>query len=69
VSKELHLLHTQLDFDFAELRQVLLNGFKSAFLPYHEKRRLLRTVAAELDELAARHLEGEGAGKGEETAA
>ena len=52
VSKELHLLHTQLDFDFAELRQVLLNGFKSAFLPYHEKRRLLRTVSAELDEFA-----------------
>jgi adenosine deaminase len=50
VSKELHLLHTQLDFDFSELRQVILNGFKSAFLPYHEKRRLLRGVSAELDE-------------------
>jgi len=69
VSKELHLLHTQLDFDFAELRQVLLSGFKSAFLPYHEKRRLMRTVAAELDELAARHLEVEVSEKSDGAAA
>jgi adenosine deaminase len=52
VSKELHHLHTQLDFDFHELRQVILNGFKSAFLPYHEKRRLMRAISTELDEFA-----------------
>jgi adenosine deaminase len=53
VSRELHLLHTELDFDFAALRQVILNGFKSAFLPYHEKRRFMRATVAELDEFAA----------------
>lgn len=56
VSRELHLLHTELDFDFPELRQVILNGFKSAFLPYHEKRRFLRSASAELDDFAAAHL-------------
>ena len=52
VSRELHHLHTQLDFDWTELRQVILNGFKSAFLPYHEKRRFMRAISAELDEFA-----------------
>jgi adenosine deaminase len=56
VSRELHLIHTQLDFDFNELRQVILNGFKSAFLPYHEKRRFMRAISAELDAFAAQHL-------------
>jgi adenosine deaminase len=31
---------------------VILNGFKRAFLPYHEKRRIMRSISAELDELA-----------------
>ena len=53
VSRELHLLHTELDFDFAALRQVILNGFKSAFLPYHEKRRFMRATVTELDQFAA----------------
>ncbi len=52
VSKELHHIHTELDFDFTELRQVILNGFKSAFLPYHEKRRFMRAISTELDEFA-----------------
>jgi len=57
VSRELHLVHTELDFDFGELRQVILNGFKSAFLPYHEKRRFMRAIAGELDDFAARYLD------------
>ena len=52
VSRELHHIHTQLDFDWTELRQLILNGFKSAFLPYHEKRRFMRAISAELDEFA-----------------
>lgn len=56
VSRELHLVHTQLDFDFGELRQVILNGFKSAFLPYHEKRRFMRAISSELDAFAAQYL-------------
>jgi hypothetical protein len=61
VSKELHHIHTQLDFDFAELRQVILNGFKSAFLPYHEKRRFMRAISTELDEFAKQLGVGAGA--------
>ena len=52
VSRELHHIHTELDFDWTELRQVILNGFKSAFLPYHEKRRFMRAISTELDEFA-----------------
>ena len=31
---------------------MILNGFKSAFLPYHEKRRFMRAISTELDEFA-----------------
>lgn len=48
VSKELHLLHTKLGFELADIKQVVLNGFKSAFLPFHEKRRYLEKISAEL---------------------
>jgi len=45
----------------SDLRYVLINGFKSAFLPYEEKGALLRTVLAEMDRLfdQARTEEGE----------
>ncbi len=59
VSHELHALHTQLDFDWAELRQVITNGFKSAFLPYHEKRRIMRSIALELDNFERAQVQGE----------
>ncbi len=48
VSKELHLLHTRMDFSLDDIKQVIMNGFKSAFLPFHEKRRFLETIGAEL---------------------
>lgn len=48
VSQELHLLHTELGFRLQDIKQIILNGFKSAFLPFHVKSRLLRQVAAEL---------------------
>jgi len=34
-----------------EVRKVLINGFKSAFLPHDEKIQLLRSVVAEMDDL------------------
>ncbi len=48
VSKELYLLHTKLGFSLRDIKQLILNGFKSAFLPYHEKRRHLEKTSAEL---------------------
>lgn len=48
VSKELWLAHKHMNFSLADLKQVVLNGFKSAFLPFHERRAMLRAVSAEL---------------------
>ncbi len=48
VSKELHLLHARMDFTLDDIKQVIMNGFKSAFLPFHEKRRFLETIGDEL---------------------
>ncbi len=48
VSKELWLCHTQLGFTLSDLKQTVLSGFKSAFLPFHEKQQLLRRVSEEL---------------------
>ncbi len=48
VSKELWLMHTEMGFSLGDIKQVILNGFKSAFMPFHEKRRYLETISAEL---------------------
>jgi len=48
ISKELHLLHTEMGFTLDDIKQVILNGFKSAFMPFHEKRRFLEATSAEL---------------------
>jgi adenosine deaminase len=52
VSKELWLCHKVLGFSMADLKQVILSGFKSAFLPFHVKQQYLRRVS---DELSAFH--------------
>ncbi|NMC69306.1 MAG: adenosine deaminase [Myxococcales bacterium] len=51
VSQELWLLHKQLGFDLDEIRQIVIWGFKSAFLPFHVKQRTLRAIGQELDRL------------------
>jgi adenosine deaminase len=58
VSKELWLCHTQLGMTVAEIKHMILNGFKAAFLPFHMKQAFLRRIARELaavpdDETAA----------------
>jgi adenosine deaminase len=50
VSKELYLVYSRLGVPWLVIKQIILNGFKSAFLPFHERRALLRTVATELDQ-------------------
>ncbi len=49
VSRELWLCHTQLGLSMRDLKQIILNGFKSAFLPFHVKQQYLRRVSEELD--------------------
>ncbi|HEX7669269.1 MAG TPA: adenosine deaminase [Polyangiaceae bacterium] len=48
VSKELWLVHSQMGVPFADVKSMILAGFKSSFLPFHEKQVYLRHVGAEL---------------------
>jgi adenosine deaminase len=49
VSKELWLVHSQMGVPFRDVKRMVLWGFKSSFLPFHEKQVYLRRVGAELD--------------------
>jgi adenosine deaminase len=51
VSRELWLCHMQMGLTRADIKQVVLNGFKSAFLPFHVKQQNLRKVSDELEAL------------------
>ncbi len=48
VSKELWLCSKHVGFTMSDLKQVILSGFKSAFLPFHVKQQYLRRVSDEL---------------------
>jgi adenosine deaminase len=49
LSKELYLVHSQMGVPFADIKSIILAGFKSSFQPFHEKQAALRRVGAELD--------------------
>ncbi|HUS67473.1 MAG TPA: adenosine deaminase [Kofleriaceae bacterium] len=49
VSKELWLCHQHFGWDLARIKEIIIAGFKSAFMPYREKVDLLRTITQELD--------------------
>jgi adenosine deaminase len=49
VSKELFLVHRTLGVPFADIKAMIVAGFKSSFQPFHEKQAMLRRVAAELE--------------------
>jgi adenosine deaminase len=51
VSKELLLCHQQYGFSLDDLKELIISGFKSAFLPYREKADLLKKVTAELGQI------------------
>ena len=51
VSKELLLCHQQYGFTLDDLKELIISGFKSAFLPYREKADLLKKVTAELAQI------------------
>lgn len=48
VSKELYLVHSEMGVPFADIKSMIVAGFKSSFQPFHEKQALLRKVVAEL---------------------
>jgi adenosine deaminase len=48
VSRELFLCHTQLGMTLPEIKHVVLNGFKAAFLPFHQRQDYVRRIALEL---------------------
>jgi adenosine deaminase len=48
VSRELWLCHKEMGFTLADLKQIVVSGFKSAFLPFHVKQQYLRKVSEEL---------------------
>ncbi|MCC6876994.1 MAG: adenosine deaminase, partial [Sandaracinaceae bacterium] len=49
VSRELWLVHSQMGLGLPDIKRIILNGFKAAFLPFHVKQAWLRRVARELD--------------------
>ena len=67
-TKELLVAHEKMGFTLADICTVLVQGFKSAFLPFHEKQDLLRRVNAEIAEVLA-EFGGRAAGAPAEVAA
>ncbi|WP_242338670.1 MULTISPECIES: adenosine deaminase [Anaeromyxobacter] len=54
LTKELRLAHEKMGFTLEDLCTLLVQGFKSAFLPFREKAELLRDVNAEIAAVLAR---------------
>ncbi len=48
VSRELWLCHTRMGLDHGDIHRIIINGFKAAFLPFHQKQTMVRTVSREL---------------------
>ena len=54
LTKELRIAHERMGFTLEDLCTVLVQGFKSAFLPFREKQDLLKQANAEIAEVLAR---------------
>ena len=50
VSKELLLIHETYGLQLEDIKELLISGFKSAFLPHREKADLLKKVTRELEQ-------------------
>src|SRR5574338_714024 len=48
VSKELHLCHKHYGWSLQTIKEIIISGFKSAFMPYREKADLVAEVSREL---------------------
>lgn len=51
LTRELQICVDHLGFDSEGIRDLIIDGFKSSFMPYSERRAILRSVVQELDEL------------------
>ena len=49
VTDELFRVHQALEIPWSDMKSMILAGFKSAFLPFHEKRALIREVYEQLN--------------------
>lgn len=49
VSKELHLAHTRIGIPFADIKKIIMAGFKSSFRPFHDRQAVIRKVIGELE--------------------
>jgi adenosine deaminase len=56
LTKELLIAHQRMGFTLSDVCTLLVQGFKSAFLPFREKQDLLRAVNAEIASVLAQHL-------------
>jgi len=57
VSREFKVLHDELNFSLDEIQDIIIMGFKSAFLPYAVKRAMLAEVVHELKNFKPKSLE------------
>jgi len=48
VSRELWLCHSQMGMNRGDIHRMIINGFKAAFLPFHQKQAMVRAVSREL---------------------
>ena len=51
-SKELHLCHTYFGWSLDTIKDIIISGFKSAFMPYREKADLVAEITRELAAIA-----------------
>lgn len=51
VSQELFRLYDELNFNYSEIKNILISGFKSSFLPFHEKKQMLHQMGVEMREI------------------
>jgi adenosine deaminase len=49
VSRELWICHAKMGLTLKDIKQIILSGFMSAFLPFHVKQQALRKASEELD--------------------
>jgi adenosine deaminase len=57
-TKELWIAHQEMGFTLEDLVTVIVQGFKSAFMPFREKRDLLERLNAEIAETLTRFVAG-----------
>jgi adenosine deaminase len=55
VTREFMLAQEAFHLTAQDIRTLIVNGFKSAFIPFHEKAELLRQVNRQIDEVLEKH--------------